>query len=226
MMIKHRYFNRLFKSFICQIMLGVMFIITPSPAQDLEPRFLSPAPVGMNFGLISYAYSVGNVVLDQSLPIEGTEATMHAITPAYARSIDFFGLSGRLTAVLPMATCKWRANLDGVDTSTVRTGFGDPLIAFSFNFIGSPALDLAKFAGYKTSTVVGFSLKARIPIGQYNESKFFNLSTGRWLFSPRLGIARSIGRFVFEGYASVWFFTKNDNFYGGNTVEQDPMYAL
>ncbi len=214
------------KRFTALLVLFIILFVNSLHAQDLEPRFLSPAPVGMNFGVLSYAYSLGNVVLDQSLPIEGTEATMHAITPAYARSIDVFGLAGRITAVLPMATCTWRANLDGVDTSTVRTGFGDPVIALSVNFIGSPALDLAKFAGYKTSTIVGFSLKVRLPIGQYDKSKFFNLSTGRWQISPRLGISRTIGRFVFEGYATAWFFSTNNDFYGGNTLEQDPMVTL
>ncbi len=216
----------LFKNFGRHVMLFGLLLVIPLQAQDLEPRFLSPAPVGMNFALLGYGYSVGNVVLDQSLPIEGTEANLHSVSAAYARSIDFFGLSGRITALLPVATCKWRADLDGVDTSTVRTGLGDPMIALSVNFYGAPALPLAKFAGYKNNTMIGFSLKVRVPVGQYNDNKFFNLSSGRWQVSPRIGIAQVLGRFVLEGYASAWFFTTNNNFYGGNTLAQDPMFSL
>jgi hypothetical protein len=69
-------------------------------AQALEPRLLSPAPVGMNFGVLGYVFSSGDVLLDESLPFEDTEARLHSITAAYVRSIDFFGLAGRLTAVV------------------------------------------------------------------------------------------------------------------------------
>lgn len=204
----------------------ILPLINPLRAQDLEPRFLSPAPVGINFILVSYSYSTGNIVLDQSLPLEGVEADMHSAMVAYARSIDFFGFSGRVSVAMPFATCTWRGELYGIDTSTVRNGLGDPLIAFSFNFLGSPALDAEKFRGYQSHTIMGFSLKVRAPLGQYNEKKFFNLGTGRWQFNPRLGIARSYKRFVLEGYADAWFFTTNDNFYNGNTLEQKPMFAL
>lgn len=104
-------------------------------AQDLEPRFLSPAPVGMNFAIVGYGYSVGNVLLDQTIPLEDTEAQMHAISLAFARSINFFGFSGRISAALPIATATWSAILNDLDTSTTRTGLGDPLIAIATNFI-------------------------------------------------------------------------------------------
>jgi hypothetical protein len=101
-----------------------MLLVISLQAQDLEPRFLSPAPVRINFFVLMYGYSVGNVVLDQSLPLEGVEATMHSVTAGYARTIDFFGLSGKVTVVLPLATCMCRGKLNGVDTSTARNGFG------------------------------------------------------------------------------------------------------
>jgi hypothetical protein len=213
-------------NYILGLVFSSLLLAGSLEAQDLEPRFLSPAPVGMNFALLGYSYSTGNVMLDQSLPLEGTTANLHALTAAYARSINLLGTSGRITAVLPLANGKWRADLSGVDTSTVRNGIGDPLIAIAVNFIGSPALRGPKFAKYKRTNIVGASLKVRIPIGQYNSSKFFNLGTGRWQVSPRLGIALLRGRWVFEGYASAWFFSTNNNFYGGNTLEQKPLLSL
>ena len=211
---------------INRMMFFCLLIVIPIRAQDLEPRFLSPAPVGMNFALLAYSHSTGNVMLDQSLPLEGTTAKLHSLTAAYARSINLFGTSGRITAVLPLANGKWHGNLDGTDTSTVRNGIGDPLVALSVNFIGSPALRGKQFAKYKRTNIIGASIKVRIPIGQYNSSKFFNLGTNRWQVSPRIGIAHLTGRFVFEGYASAWFFSTNNNFYGGNTLEQKPLLAL
>jgi hypothetical protein len=218
--------SRLFKTLIRRAILCPVLFFSLAEAQDLEPRFLSPAPVGMNFVLVSYGYTEGNILFDQSLPLEDVEAVMHSIIPAYARSIDFFGLSGRATVMLPLATCTWRANVFGRDSSTVRNGLMDPMIAFSFNFIGAPALTPAEFARNQSNTIMGFSLKVRPPLGQYNENKFFNLSSGRWQINPRLGLAQTIRRFTIEGYVDAWFFTINHKFYHGNTLEQEPMYAL
>jgi hypothetical protein len=195
-------------------------------AQDLEPRFLSPAPVGMNFGVLAYGYSHGNVLLDRALPLEGTDAKLHVITPAFARSLSLFGLSGRLTALVPLATGKWSAELDGRDTSTTRMGIGDPLLAIAVNFVGGPALRAAQFGAHRSKLVMGFSFKVRAPLGQYDETKFFNLSSGRWMFSPRLGLAYNLSRFVIEGYLTGWFFTTNNNFWNGNTVAQDPLMSF
>ncbi|MGB6121509.1 MAG: transporter [Bacteroidota bacterium] len=179
----------------------------------------------MNFAVLAYSYSVGNVLLDQSVPLEGTEARMHAITPAFARSINIFGLSGRISAALPMATATWNAELDGVDTSTTRNGLADPVVGLAVNFIGVPALKGKEFITYKQNTTLGASVKVRVPIGQYNSEKFFNLSTGRWCVNARVGFAQRISRFVLEAYLSAWFFTTNNNFFGGNRVAQDPLYA-
>jgi hypothetical protein len=87
-------------------------------------------------------------------------------------------------------------------------------------------LSRSDFATYRPKTIFGINLKVRLPLGQYDSSKFFNLSSDRWCFSPRLGVVRYVGRFAFEGYLSSWFFTTNNNFYGGNKVEQDPLIAL
>lgn len=72
---------------------------------------------------------------------------------------------------------------------------------------------------------MGASLKVRVPIGQYNSEKFFNISSGRWMIGARFGFAQKISRFILEAYLNAWFFTTNTNFYGGNTVAQDPLYT-
>ena len=195
-------------------------------AQDLEPRFLSPAPVGMNFLALAYSYSDGNVLHDHSIPLENTNVKMNAISLAFARSIDIFGLSGRISAAIPIATATWFANLNGVDTSTTRTGLTDPLIVIATNFIGAPALKGKEFLAYKQNTSVGVSLKLRVPIGQYNDEKIFNLGTNRWTMGVRLGVSHKISQLVLEAYLNALFFTSNANFYGGNTVSQDPLYAV
>ena len=138
-------------------MLLVAALLVPGTgrAWDLEPRFLSPAPVGMNFAIVAYSYSTGNVLLDKTLPIEGTEARLNAISLGYARSIDVFGLAGRISAAVPIARATWTGEVEGTDSSTTRRGFGDPMLIFAVDFVGAPALRGAAFAGYHRKTIAG-----------------------------------------------------------------------
>ena len=133
----------------------VIFFSIPNSllSQDLEPRFLSPAPTGMNFIILGYGYSTGNVLLDQALPLEDTESKMHSVTAIFARSINIFGLSGRIQAALPFATATWNAEVNSQDSITTRNGIGDAIIALAVDFIGAPALKGKEFIDHKRKTV-------------------------------------------------------------------------
>lgn len=202
-------------------------VLLPSSAgADLEPRFLAPAPVGLNSGLVGYSYSVGNVMLDDALPLEGTESRLNALTAGYARTVDILGQLGRIWVAVPLANGKWTGDVEGSDSSTTRNGLGDPIIGVVWHLYGAPALSMSEFASYRPKTIVGLSIKARLPLGQYSSSQFFNLGTGRFQISPRIGLTHYIGKFILEAYASAWFFTRNDDFYRGNSIEQDAMVAF
>jgi len=194
-------------------------------AQDLEPRFLSPAPTGMNFIILGYGYSTGNVLLDRALPLEDTESKLHSVTVAFARSINIFGLSGRIQAALPFATATWYADVNSKDSSTTRNGIGDAIVALAVDLIGAPALKGKEFVDHKRTTILGVALKVRMPVGQYDGEKFFNLGTNRWSIGARLGLSQKFRRFVLEGYLNTWFFTTNTNFDGGNRVSQNPIFS-
>jgi len=103
----------------------------------------------------------------------------------------------------------------GNDTSTSRTGLGDPAFKLSFNFIGSPALTMSEFRSYRQSTVAGVSLAVTAPMGQYYPDKLINLGTNRWSFSSRLGASQIVGRWLFEGFARATFYTANEDYFGG-----------
>jgi hypothetical protein len=179
----------------------------------------------MNFIILGYGYSTGNVLLDQALPLEDTESKLHSVTAAFARSINIFGLSGRIQAAVPFATATWYSDLNGRDSTTTRNGIGDAIIALAVNFIGAPALKGKEFINFKRNTILGVGLKVRMPIGQYNSNKFFNLGTNRWSIDTRLGLSQKLERFVIEGYLNMWFFTTNTNFDGGNRVSQYPLFT-
>ena len=41
-----------------------------------------------------------------------------------------------------------------------------------------------------------------------------------------MGIARNINKWIVETYISIWIFTRNSDFYGGNELKQDNLYAI
>jgi hypothetical protein len=214
------------RTLLAIVLFALEFVATPAAAQELEPRALVNAPVGANFLLVSGGYLYGNLLLEPSLPLEDGKAKLGTLVLGYLRSIDFFGMGGRVGFAVPSATGEWEANFAGTDTSTTRTGFGDPVFKFYLNFIGSPALTLTEFMSYRQSTVVGASLAVTAPLGQYFPERLINLGTNRWSLAPRLGASQVLGRWLVEGHASATFYTTNDDFFGGQTIEQDPFYDV
>lgn len=43
---------------------------------------------------------------------------------------------------------------------------------------------------------------------------------------PELGLSKTLGPFTLELDTSVTFYTTNDDFFGGRTLERDPLYAV
>jgi hypothetical protein len=68
---------------LCAAVL-LLAIAGGATAQNLEPRAFSPAPVGLNFALLGYNYSEGNVLLDQSVPVN----RRHSLKFIYVSSLS------------------------------------------------------------------------------------------------------------------------------------------
>lgn len=216
-------------SLISAAIAGLCFLSASVGAQDLEPRAFSNAPIGLNFVLVGYAYSTGNVLFDDALAaalqIEDASAKLHQGVVSYVRTVDFFKLSGRVGAVLPLVTGRWEGILADPFATVTRRGLGDPRLLFSVGLLGAPALRRPSFVRHKERTVVGASLQVIVPIGQYNPDKLINLGSNRWAFKPRLGVSHTTGRWTLEFFGSVWLFTDNPNALG-QRIAQDPIYAL
>ena len=72
-------------------------------------------------------------------------------------------------------------------------------------------------------TTLGASLTVLCPFGEYLPSKLINIGTNRWAFKPELGLSHPSGKWTFELYAGVWFFTDNTDFFGGHARTQNPL---
>jgi hypothetical protein len=195
-------------------------------AQALEPRSYANTPVGINFLLLGYGYTEGAVAFDASVPITDAKVHVNAGLLAYARSLDVWGLSGKVLVALPVADEAGRAKLKGQERDRDVLGLGDPLLRLSVNFFGAPALSMEQYPTYRQDIIVGASLQVTAPLGQYDSSKLLNIGTNRWSFKPELGVSKAWGPLILELIPAITFFTNNDDFLGGKTLQQDPIYSV
>lgn len=194
-------------------------------AQDIQPRVYAPAPIGTNVVTLGYTYSYGSVLFDKTIPISNTEADINAFNVAYSRAVKLLNTTSRLDVVLPVVSGHWEGEVTNLSQNTYRFGIADPVIRYAIFLKGAPALTKSEFADFKPKTIIGFTMRIQIPLGQYNSDQIINLGTNRWTFSPQLGIWRAFKQFTFEAYAGLWFFTKNSDFLG-NSKSQNPLATI
>jgi hypothetical protein len=194
-------------------------------AAELEPRAYSNTPVGLNFLIAGYAYSEGGLSTNDSSPIKDAHLRIHTEVLAYARALDVWGKSGKFDVILPYSQLSGTATVGGQPRERVVSGLNDPRFRFSVNFYGAPALSMQEFAGYRQDLLIGASVQVSAPFGQYDSGKLVNLGTNRWFIKPDIGISKAFGPLTLELTAGVFFFTNNDDYYGGTTLEQDPLYT-
>jgi len=206
--------------------VGLTAIASTARAQDLEPRAYANTPVGMNFVLAGYAYSQGGVVSDPSIPLKNARVDVEGVFVAYARSFGILGKSGKIAVVAPYAWASGSAEFQGQRRERVVNGFGDPRVRVSVNFYGAPAMSLEEFAGYRQNLIVGASVQASAPLGQYDRDKLLNIETNRWSVKLELGVSKALGRFTLEVTPGATFFTDNPDFLGTRTRTEDPLYSV
>jgi len=207
----------------------VIAIVVPARKvypQALEPRSYVNTPVGINFLLAGYGYTQGNVAFDASSPIKDAKVHVNSGVLAYARSLDVWGLSGKFAAVLPVAKVSGSAKVAGEERERKVSGLGDPILRLSVNFYGAPAISMDEFPTYQQDIIVGASLQVTPPLGQYDSTKLLNVGTNRWSIKPELGVSKAWGPVTLELIPAVTFFTNNDDFLGGQTFAQDPVYSV
>jgi hypothetical protein len=206
---------------------GFIGIAAPVHAQDLEPRRWSQLPTGINFVGVGLAYSTGDIFVDPVLQIEDASVELVTAGASYIRTFALFGRSARFDVNVPYAWGDWNGLLEGEPASVQRQGLGDPRFRLSVLLYGAPALDNREFAATPASnTVVGFGLSLVAPLGEYFDERLINLGQNRWIIRPQLGITHTRGNWTAELTTSIYYFTENDSFYQGTTLENDSLYAV
>ncbi len=213
-----------------RIVLATLFLscmTTLARAQELEPRAYSPSPVGTTFLVIAASRSAGDVLTDPTLPLEDVEAEAGVLALGAGHVVGMAGRQLQLLGVFPVTWAEASGQVGEGRRTASRRGLADPRFKASMILAGSPALSPAEFAKAPQRTIVGVSITIGPPLGQYDRTKLVNLGANRWSFKPELGVSRRIERWTVEGYAGVWLFTTNEQFYTGSSARrQDPILSL
>lgn len=199
-------------------------------AQDLEPRRWTHLPIGTNVLGATYAFTSGDLSFDPVMQIQDAQVEMQTATLAYTRYFALADRTARIDVVVPYQSGNWDGLVSGVPRSVSRDGFADPALRLSANLFGAPALSGPQFAEFRSQhevqTSLGVALELRLPLGEYQEDKLINLGQNRFGIGPQLGLLHTRGEWSFELTGSMYFFTDNDEFFNGNELEQDPLFAV
>ena len=213
------------KSTIGSFCLALMLLVTlrEAGAQDLEPRRWTPLPPGLNVVGAGYIRNDGDVAFDPVLNIEDANLEGNSIVVSYVRSFELGGKRVRLDALLPWGDLRWEGLLDGAQAKVTRTGLADPYLRLSVILAGAPSAMSGPLPA--KNTVVGVAVGIIVPVGEHFEDKLLNLGQNRFVVRPQIGVLHTRGPWSYELSASTFLYEDNDDFFGGQELEQDPLFA-
>lgn len=202
-----------------------VFLSLSLQAGEIEPRSYVNTPVGVNFILAGYVYSDGGLSTTAASPIQDAQLKMDTEILAYARSLNVMGKSAKFDMIVPYSDLSGSALVAGQPRERNVEGFNDPRFRFSMNFYGAPALSLDEFTKYQQDLIIGASVQVSAPLGQYDDTRLVNLGNNRWFVKPDIGISKAWGDLALELSSGIYLFTNNEDYFGGKTLEQDPLYT-
>lgn len=214
------------KSYRYPLVLVVTLLSNFVQAQEIEPRAYTNAPIGVNFLVAGIGYSEGGISFDSAVRLTNANIKTDLAALAYARVLDIGGQSAKFDLIVPYASLNGTADYIGQPVARDISGFGDPKLRLSMNFLGAPALTLDQFAGYRHDLIVGGSLQVSLPIGQYDPAKLVNIGSNRWYVKPELGMSKGWGQWTLELSTGATIFGDNEDFFGGKRREQAPIYSF
>lgn len=211
---KTRWFSKTFRR-IGALLVLVLYAVLAS-SQDLAPRAYVITPIHSNAVVVTYSYFDGNLIFDNSTPITGATARISVPIFSVYHSFNLVGRTASFTASLPYGVGNVRGTVMDTETKAYRSGLFDTAFRFSVNLMGGEAMDVQDFRKWRQKTIIGASLRLVAPTGQYDPTKLINYGANRWGFKPEVGVSRRWGHWVLDGYAAVWFFTTNHEFFSHN----------
>jgi hypothetical protein len=182
---------------------------------------------------LTYSLRAGDVVFDQIVSTSNATGRISTGIFTYFHTLSFFGRSANINASIPYSSARFQGTLSGVQEKIYRSGVAPAVVRFSANLKGGPAMTVKEFAKWEQKTLIGISLTVTTAAGQYDPARLINIGANRWALKPELGVSRRSGKWMFDAYGAVCFFTANHDFLsnasgsaGPNTQTQQPIGAI
>jgi hypothetical protein len=104
-------------------------------------------------------------------------------------------------------------------------GFSNAAFRLSVNLYGAPALTLKEFQGWEQDLIIGASLRVFVPWGHTTAA---SSSTSAPIAGLQAGGRDLEGARPMDAgsHGGAMFFTDNNDFFGGNTRSQRPLYSV
>jgi hypothetical protein len=199
------------------LIFGVCLAAVLCHGQDLTPRAYVITPVHSNAVILTYDFSDGGVLFDNSVPITNATATLDVAILSYYHTLSLFGRSANITVSLPYGVGHFQGKFLDNETKLYRSGLLDSFFRLSVNIKGGPAMSVREYESWHQKTIFGMSLRVVAPTGQYDPKKLINNGSNRWSFKPEFGYSERWGHWLLDAYAGVWFFTANPEFWSHNS---------
>lgn len=211
-------------------LLALIFAVPSIYAAELEPRRWAHIPIDTSFMGVGYAHTEGEIAFDPVLETEGAEVELDAAVVKYIRSFKMFDKSAQVSLAQGQVNATWSGLLRGVPTSVQRIGMSDTIVRFAIQLKGAPPLNGKAYQQYRaskdTETIIGTGVVVHLPTGEYKEDKLLNIGSNRYVVRPQFGVTHERGNWTAEMTAFAFICMENENFLGGNKLEQDPLYSV
>ena len=122
------------------VIVVVLSVFTTSvAAQELMPRAYWPAPKGTNLLVVGYQHSSGDVMTDQTLPVDGVDSRLNFAQITYQRTFSLFDRSANIQLNLPYTWGVTEGEVEGEFTKRELSALSDARVLLSVNLLGAPS---------------------------------------------------------------------------------------
>jgi outer membrane putative beta-barrel porin/alpha-amylase len=196
-------------------------------AQDMEPKAYSASPVGANFLVAAFNASSGSIVTDEALPLADVNAHVRGLGIGLGHTFNLFDKLALASATMPYAWATVTGKIQEQAAETHRSGLADARLKFSINLRGNDAMTAREFMAAPRRMIIGASLTAVAPAGQYYPTKLINIGANRWAYKPELGVSVPKGKWDIDAYGGVWLFADTSDYFPGTARKsQSPIVAI
>ena len=208
-------------------LLCLLGMLAAPGAQAQVGRFFLNVPKDTQLLIGTYNGVRSNTWGDDAMVDEGIESRNQTFTLAYAYVTSLHGRSGGPGFALPVSSM---LSYDEATNQVIQdaSGIGDLNLTFDYNLFGAPSLPVEEFKLHTPGNYSGLHFSLGLPTGDYDGDRAANIGSNRYSFKTTLNysVTGDGGQSWWDFCPSVRVFGDNDDYAGGSTLSQKPLYGF